>query len=395
MTNKDLIPDSAILAGIPMITKSVSHLENAVKENCAVLSNNFATCTFSVHLDTPAASSTKHVLVRLESSNDHVTTVAALQKLAHSQLPHLVPQLLDVGITYTAEGQQLVYSVTEFVSDAVTLEEEWDKLDDQKQKDLMSSIIAAVSKLQSLTLDSKQVREILQGTPFYRDGKMVSFGGPELGYYTDMREFLAKLAGDTTPDATNFSVTQTPNSFVVESGLENIDRVELTSSDLAELRHHVVFCHNDLEPRNILIKPDTAHSGKWAIAAIIDWEMAGFFPFSYESGHKDADLGISNLYFSYYTLFKEQSQNLLAGGQSANKLLEALRAMYVSKKSCQKETVGRLFQARWLERQKVELSSDVRLGWVREASAGNFRIFTKQDNEDLEMEILKELGYIS
>ncbi|KAL3599926.1 hypothetical protein FPOAC2_04154 [Fusarium poae] len=394
MATNNFNPDDSILSGIPMIKNSITNLETAIKEKCNVISNNFTTCTFSIHLDTPTAGSPENVLVRLESSSEHFTTVAALQKLASVQLPELVPQVLDLGITYTAQGQRLEYSVTEFISDAVTLEQEWDKLDGSQQKDLMSSIITTISKLQSLTLDSEHSREILQETRFYRDGKMALIGGPELGYHSDMAGFLAKLAGDATPAKTNFSVTKTPDSFIVDSELEHVERVELTSSDLAELAKQVVFCHDDLEPRNILIKRDTGNTGKWKIAAIIDWEMAGFFPFAYESGHKDAVLGSSNLHFSYYTLFKEQSQHLLSGGESAIKLLEALRAIDVSKKSCPTKNVGRRFQARWLGREKVELSSDVRLGWVRKVDAGDVGVYTKQDNNDLEMEILKELGYV-
>ncbi|KAF5230111.1 hypothetical protein FAUST_9971 [Fusarium austroamericanum] len=191
-----------------------------------------------------------------------------------------------------------------------------------------------------------------------------------------MKEFLANLAGHAAPNEINFSATSSSNSFVVESKLENVNRVELTSADLDDLQKHVVFCHDDLEPRNILIKRDGTHSGKWHVAAIIDWEMAGFFP------------------FAYYALFKEQSRHLLAGGKSAIKLLEALRAMDVSEKRLPTENVDRRFQPRWLEREKVEFSSDVRDGWVRKANAGDVRIFTKQDNDYLEMEILKELGYV-
>ncbi|CAG1963124.1 unnamed protein product [Fusarium graminearum] len=155
---------------------------------------------------------------------------------------------------------------------------------------------------------------------------MSLIGGPELGYHSDMKGFLANLAGDATPDKAKFSATSSSDAFVVESQLEKVDQVELINADL-ELEKHVVFCHDDLEPRNILIKRDGSQSGKWHLAAIIDWEMAGFFPFAYEYGHKDAALGSSNLHFSYYALFKEQSRHLLAGGKSAIKLLEALRAM--------------------------------------------------------------------
>ncbi|QPC69305.1 hypothetical protein HYE68_000057 [Fusarium pseudograminearum] len=394
MATDDLSPDYSILSGIPMIKDSVSDLENTFKQKCNVISSNFTTCTFDIHQDASPADSPQHVLVRLESSSDHFATVAALQKLASSQLPDLVPQVLDVGTTFTAQGQRIEYSVTEFVSDAVTLEQEWDKLDGPAQKDLMNSIIAAISKLQTLALDSDHVHKILEGTPYYCDGKMSLIGSPELGFHADMKVFLANLAGDAAPTETNFSATSSSNSFVVESQLEIVDRVELTSADLDELQKYVVFCHDDLEPRNILIRRDGTHDGKWRLAAIIDWEMAGFFPFAYEYGHKDAVLGSSNLHFSYYALFKEQSRHLLVGGKSAIKLLEALRAMDVSEKSLPTENVGRCFQPRWLDREKVERSSDVRDGWVRKVDAGDVRAFTKKDNDDLEIEILKELGYV-
>ncbi|KAK2682066.1 hypothetical protein RAB80_000012 [Fusarium oxysporum f. sp. vasinfectum] len=124
MTTDNLHPDYSILSGIPMIKGSMSNLENTVKESCDVILGNFTTCTFSIHLNTPAAGSPEHVLVRLESSSDRFATVAALQKLAYSELPDLIPRVLDIGVTSTAQGQRLEYSVTEFVSDAVTLEQE-------------------------------------------------------------------------------------------------------------------------------------------------------------------------------------------------------------------------------------------------------------------------------
>jgi hypothetical protein len=47
------------------------------------------------------------------------------------------------------------------------------------------------------------------------------------------------------------------------------------------------------------------------LAAIVDWEMSGFFPFSYEYVYKDLSLGSSNLYFTWYALFKEHGAPLV------------------------------------------------------------------------------------
>jgi hypothetical protein len=67
--------------------------------------------------------------------------------------------------------------------------------------------------------------------------------------------------------------------------------------------------------------------------------------------------------------------------------------MDVSDKSRKTKNVGRNFQAKWLQRAKVELSPDVESGWVPKEGI-EIGIFTKQDREDLEMEVLEELGYI-
>ncbi|TWU71295.1 hypothetical protein ED733_001955 [Metarhizium rileyi] len=39
-----------------------------------------------------------------------------------------------------------------------------------------------------------------------------------------------------------------------------------------------IFCHNDLSEYNIIVNPET-----FKIAAIIDWEHAGFFPKYFEA----------------------------------------------------------------------------------------------------------------
>jgi len=63
---------------------------------------------------------------------------------------------------------------------------------------------------------------------------------------------------------------------------------EMTCRFIQQLPSHVVvFTHNDLAPRNILVQ-----NGK--ISAIIDWEMAGFYPehWEYVKAHLWADWGL-------------------------------------------------------------------------------------------------------
>ena len=52
------------------------------------------------------------------------------------------------------------------------------------------------------------------------------------------------------------------------------DSWTLSDSELEEY----VFCHHDLSQHNIIVEPETLK-----IAAIVDWEYAGFFPEYFES----------------------------------------------------------------------------------------------------------------
>ncbi|KAH6971226.1 hypothetical protein BKA56DRAFT_622002 [Ilyonectria sp. MPI-CAGE-AT-0026] len=78
--------------------------------------------------------------------------------------------------------------------------------------------------------------------------------------------------------------------IVLESLSEDLDRLELTWLELDELQDKVIFCHNYLEPRNILVRRWLKHDDsepQYDLAAIVDWEIAGFYAFAYEYRIKD------------------------------------------------------------------------------------------------------------
>jgi len=86
----------------------------------------------------------------------------------------------------------------------------------------------------------------------------------------------------------------------------------------------------------------TTASGKkgYELAAIIDWGMAGFYPFTYEYSLKDTTLGSSNLNFSRYSLFKEQTRHLLPEAECHSKLIKTTRIIYDSSKKTMTGNVG-------------------------------------------------------
>jgi hypothetical protein len=120
--------------------------------------------------------------------------------------------------------------------------------------------------------------------------------------------------------------------------------------------------------------------------------MAGFYPFAYEYGLKDCQLGLENLSFSWYALFKERTAHLLPDGECHDKLMRALRIIDESKKRVMTRSVGVRLQQRWVARSGVERSMDGRCGWVRKAGLESRRDLNKEDTELLELEVLEELG---
>jgi uncharacterized protein YbcC (UPF0753/DUF2309 family) len=136
-----------------------------------------------------------------------------------------------------------------------------------------------------------------------------------------------------------------------------------------------------------------ASAGKYELAGVIDWEMAGFFLFAYEYGLKDTVLGSSNLSFSWYTMSKTR-RPIYCLERSAIQFIKALQIIDKSRKRSMTPNVGIRVQAKWVQREQVEESSDLRRGWVRRADAKAPKGFTKDDQANLELEVLRELGYV-
>lgn len=72
-----------------------------------------------------------------------------------------------------------------------------------------------------------------------------------------------------------------------------------TSSELGSSeKRHVHFIHGDLVPRNLLVRQrqQTATTGTqtsawYDLAAVIDWEMAGFYPDGLDDMHQTTNFG--------------------------------------------------------------------------------------------------------
>ncbi|TQN67169.1 Vegetative incompatibility protein HET-E-1, partial [Colletotrichum shisoi] len=260
--------------------------------DCKIISSSFETCKFSIHPNTAALPGhPKDLLVRLQASVACLDEVVALQKLAQDQLSDLVPPVVSSGNITTVNGTRAGYTVSEYCTGTLPLEDVWGTLDQKNQRRLIEEVVRAVEKVQAINNSS------IQNLGAQSDNATV--GGPKLGYFSNIEQFLGGMLRASVPKPPNCTLREVDGSVVLKSDFEDVGQVELTRADLDDLKNNVVFCHNDLEPRNILVRPSTeSRSPRYDLAAIVDWEMAGFFPFAYEIGWKDIVLGESNLSFS-------------------------------------------------------------------------------------------------
>ncbi|KAK1659812.1 hypothetical protein BDP55DRAFT_697419 [Colletotrichum godetiae] len=372
---RDLVPDEEIL-------RAIFSGVDIKPTDCKIISTTFESCTFSIHPKTAALPDhPKDLLVRLEVSGRHLDQVVALQKLANGKLHDLVPLVVSDGTTATADGRQVEYAVSEYCTGTVPLEEIWNTLDQSNQMRLIDLVVCAMEKLHEI--DSSNIQRV------GAQSDNASVGGPKTGYSSNIEQFLDGILPPSDPKPRNWKFQKVDDGILLVSDFQDVGQVQLTRAELDELKDNIVFCHNDLEPRNILVRRSTE---SYDLAAIVDWEMAGFYPFAYEYGFKDNVLGSSNLSFSWYSLFKKQASRLLPQNGCHVRFIKALRVISESRRKGMTRNVGVRFQKKWVEDQNLEISPDILRGWVRKAGTKDPGNFSKEDKDNLELEVMRELG---
>lgn len=373
---RDLAPDNHLLAEIFPTTKTIS---------TEILAQNFVCYTFTARLE-----SGEEFVVRIEPEDSQIRAVSAIQELAAQVIPDYVPTVYKTGTASDKDGRQFDYSVTTYIKDAVTLESVWSDLTNDQQLHVAVQVAAVIEKLHSINLDGKaqQFVKMENSTP------SIPLGGPSLGFFSNLSDLVRGLV-KAEDGFKQITITETDEKLSFECGYDVIPSVSMCKEDILALKKDIVLCHNDLEPRNILVRQNT--NDDYSVVAIIDWEMAGFFPFTFESFYKDIVLGSSNLYYLWYRLFKDQTARLLPKPSPAAQeaLLRAMDMVLRANARPPTRNVGRFVQRKWTAREQLVRSEDLSLGWVRSPEAGDVGRFTKEDNDQLELSALRELGYIN
>jgi thiamine kinase-like enzyme len=90
--------------------------------------------------------------------------------------------------------------------------------------------------------------------------------------------------------------------MLVKSSFEELGSIPIHKAAMENGPGEAVFCHNDLTPRNIIVQKRASSDGThtYNLAGIIDWELAGFYPPSYELSLQDTYLGTGDRHLSFY-----------------------------------------------------------------------------------------------
>tara|TARA_R110002003_G_scaffold95_1_gene7242 strand:- start:23885 stop:25060 length:1176 start_codon:yes stop_codon:yes gene_type:complete len=373
---QDLLPDDLVLSQI---------FPEAKPASIDILANNWDICTFKAHFDTKTPPELPlDLVVRMETSTGHLEAVTAFQNLARTQIPKLVPHIFSSGKASTANGLNVEYTVTEFIADALTLESIWPSLPRPQQRTLMDAIVEALAKLQQPHVRDNAAA-LIASLPQQVD-KII--GGPHHGYHNDMQGLLTHfVAKHQTKNKATSSITPTQDGLVIASTQPDLPAIHLTRADLAALNSSAVLCHNDLEPRNVLVRHHPG-SNTYLLAAIIDWEFSAIAPFAFESALKDTALGAANLHYDWYRLYKHKTRRFIPDGEAARKLVGAVRMVVEAQRRGWTRNVGAEFRRRWMSREGVEMGEN---GWVKGQGGGEW-VYEKRRDEELEMEILREWG---
>lgn len=113
----------------------------------------------------------------------------------------------------------------------------------------------------------------------------------------------------------------------IQTNFKNMKSIVISNSDIGKWSGESVLCHNDLTPRNLILRSGASADGKsnYRLAGIIDWELAGFYPPSYELSMQDTYFS-ADRHVSFYLLPKEHMKNIVPRSSSQIALVQAWRS---------------------------------------------------------------------
>ncbi|TDZ24060.1 hypothetical protein Cob_v003310 [Colletotrichum orbiculare MAFF 240422] len=417
LEEKPLQPDFVMLAGIfsnKFDSENDARFGCCMKVEVELLHSSPDTCTFIIYFgaedESPKAFPT-HLQARVEKPRpgNPLFSTAAVQRLAHRQLPVYVPKVWGFGETLNGDGVGLHYLLTQHYEDVVTADQIWHKFNGPVQRALVEDVARLMEPLScgGLPFSSSQDTAFLTHNNVIPKGLEDAWvaGGTESGWHTDFKSFL--MTALAPGQAKHELETRQDGSLVVTDTFYK-DRtllpqqVVFTPDNLEVLWNTCGLRHNNLEPCNILLRERPTDFGPgYEFVAIINWDAAGFFPLVYETAMMDIGLGLRSRNADWYEELREYADVMYQerwGGrnlalESHEKLAEALWLVETSRKRSQGFHVGNRFQKKWLQREKFVKFGTPLDGFKRQ-KGWRHKSYTEADDQKLEAEAMAELGYL-
>lgn len=382
--DRNVAPDESLL----------EHIFATDRPACvSILLQNWDKCVFKAEF----SGCRPPCVVRLEANGGRrppqLATVAAMQHIAAVCIPDLVPKVLQVGIAANAQGRGFQFCVMQ-LAQGVPLDEVWDEMSGEDQRSIAAAVAEALGKLHSVRLSDDAVQAVL-GRALGEGAGILDkavIGGPWTGFLDNGRALLTSIAQRLQLKRPFYSMQLTADGkgLVIQSSFEYLGSATISDSNIEQWPQEAVFCHNDLTPGNILLQSVPDASPRYKLAAIIDWETAGFYPPSYELSLQDTYLSCGNQRLSFYLLLKQRMKDLVPRSPSQIALLHAMELLFESRQEMLAEgtNVPAHMRRRFRERLQLSRDEDPYIGWKPEQGAPGF---SRADGQKLEDDVVAEM----
>jgi hypothetical protein len=397
MADRDVYPDECLMKHIFTTNQPKS---------TSIFLQNWNECVFKAEFPKDPQSDYTTCVVRIESEDEkpkNFRMVAAMEQIAATIIPDHVPKTLQVGKAANAQGRMFHFSVVEIVEGDL-LEDVWQLMSADEQSNVVIELVEAVQRLHSVRLSDNMAQEVLRKM-LREDGEELQpfletpgvFGGPHTGVLNDGHELLYSIMEKRKLKKSSFCTMDAVNDSQdvrIQSSFEDMGSMVINNSDISKWAGESVLCHNDLTPRNLILKSRSSADGKsnYKLAGIIDWEMAGFYPPSYELGLQDTYF-CADRHVSFYLLLKEHMKKIVPRSSSQIALVQANALIYESqqRKLSNGTNISSHIRKRVMENSKLTWDNDPYVGWTRSSQDGPPLDYSSAAFQKLEDDLVEEM----